>query len=196
MSNIKFDYNEKNNINSKTKFITRTNPIYDTHGYWISPTTKSDVIDKETNLITPSINSREKTQVKLSNNFNPKDYNLPYSNNYKDQFPEKNITYYTNKDEGAGRGFGNLDISNNMRQGDASRYDTKLFKQQKEGQQLFDYQFQYLDRNVQDPNHLVMPIPRGGEGTRKQNQLTVNTMRTINSSIDFEERIKTIKFDY
>jgi hypothetical protein len=41
-----------------------------------------------------------------------------------------------------------------------------------------------------------MPIPRGGESTRKQNQLSVNTMRTPNVLDKDDERIKTIKFNY
>ena len=64
-----------------------------------------------------------------------------------------------------------------------------------EKQQMFDFQFQYLDKNFQDPNHLVMPIPRGGESTRKQNQLSVNTMRQNNTD-DYEKRTQTIKFNY
>jgi hypothetical protein len=39
-----------------------------------------------------------------------------------------------------------------------------------------------------------MSIPRGGETTRKQNQLYVNTMRENTS--DFDVRTKTIKFNY
>jgi hypothetical protein len=41
-----------------------------------------------------------------------------------------------------------------------------------------------------------MPIPRGGESTRKQNQLSVNTMRNPNALEKDDERIKTIKFNY
>ena len=87
-----------------------------------------------------------------------------------------------------------MEVSNDIRYGGASRYDTKEFKEIKESQQFFDYQFQYLDRNFQDPSHIVMQIPRGGESTRKQNQLTVNTMR--NDTSDYDERIKTVKFNY
>jgi hypothetical protein len=57
---------------------------------------------------------------------------------------------------------------------------------------MFDHQFSYLDRNFQDPNHIVMPIPRGGESTRSQNQLNIDMMRDsklkdtkINKKIDF-----------
>jgi len=102
--------------------------------------------------------------------------------------------YYTNKNIGAGRGFGNLEVSNEIRYGDASRANTKEYKEEKESKQIFEYQFQYLDKNFQDPEHIVMPIPRGGEITRKQNQLVINTMRQNTTS--FDDINKTIKFNY
>jgi predicted enzyme involved in methoxymalonyl-ACP biosynthesis len=102
--------------------------------------------------------------------------------------------YYTNKNIGAGRGFGNLEVSNEIRYGDASRANTKEYKEEKESKQIFEYQFQYLDKNFQDPKHIVMPIPRGGEITRKQNQLVINTMR--HNTTNYDEINKTIKFNY
>lgn len=181
--------------NIKNKFITSDDPSTLSHGYYIREDTKCNVIDDESLLLTQLSNKREKVQMKLIDNLDPTNFNIQYTNNLKTEFCEKNTGfYYTNKDIGAGRGFGNLVISNDMRKGDASRYDTKEFKEVKEGQQFFDYQFQYLDRNFQDPSHIVMQIPRGGESTRKQNQLTVNTMR--NDTRDFDERIKTVKFNY
>ena len=102
--------------------------------------------------------------------------------------------YYTNKNIGAGRGFGNLEVSNEIRYGDASRANTKEYKEEKESKQIFEYQFQYLDKNFQDPEHIVMPIPRGGEITRKQNQLVINTMR--HNTTNYDDTNKTIKFNY
>ena len=179
----------------KNKFVTKDNPETWSHGHCVLPEKKSTVIDNESVLITPGITKREKIQMKLTDELDPKNYNVPYKNSLPtEQCNPRHDFYYTNKDIGAGRGFGNLEISNDIRYGDASRHDTKVFKEVREGQQFFDYQFQYLDRNFQDPNHIVMPIPRGGESTRKQNQLTVNTMREDSS--DFEDRTKTIKFNY
>ena len=181
--------------NTKNKFVTKDKPDEWSHGHWVLPEKKASVIDNETILITPGINKREKIQMKLNDEFQPNDYNIRYKNSLPtEQCNPSHDFYYTNKDVGAGRGFGNLEVSNDIRYGDASRHDTKEFKEVREGKQFFDYQFQYLDRNFQDPNHIVMPIPRGGESTRKQNQLTVNTMREDTS--DFEARTKTIKFNY
>jgi len=83
--------------------------------------------------------------------------------------PEPNYDYYlTNIDTGAGRGFGNLNVSNDIRLGDSSKLLAKQFRKYQEKQKLLRYQFQYLYKNVQDPNHIVMDIPRGGSSTRKE----------------------------
>ena len=194
-SNINLENKEVNEKYVKNKFFIRDDPSKDVPGHYKNIFTKSDVIDNETDLITPAISSRDRTQVKLKNSFHPSDYNLNYEDNLRKDHTQKTGFYYNNRDVGPGRGFGNLSISNDIRNGDASRYYTKEFKQEKEAQQFFDFQFQYLDRNFQDPNHVVMPIPRGGESTRKQNQLSVNTMRNPDALKD-DERTKTIKFKY
>jgi|LauGreDrversion4_2_1035121.scaffolds.fasta_scaffold672587_2 hypothetical protein len=193
-SHVKPEETQSNPV-SKNKFVTKDKPDTWSHGHWVLPEKKPNVVDNETILITPGITKREKIQMKLNDEFQPNDFSVRYTNSLKtEQCNPREGFYYTNKDVGAGRGFGNLEISNDIRYGDASRHDTKEFKEVREGQQFFDYQFQYLDRNFQDPSHIVMPIPRGGESTRKQNQLTVNTMREDSS--DFEARTKTIKFNY
>jgi hypothetical protein len=194
-SNIDSDNKEVEEKYVKNKFFIRGDPSEDVPGHHKYIFTKSDAIDNETDLITPTINSKDKTQVKLKKSFHPSDYNLNYEDNLRKDHTQKTGFYYNNRDVGPGRGFGNLNISNDIRNGDASRLDTKEFKEYKEAQQFFDYQFQYLDKNYQDPNHIVMPIPRGGESTRKQNQLSVNTMRNPNA-LENDERTKTIKFNY
>lgn len=180
----------------KDKFFTRTDPSIDVPGFNKYLPKKENLIQNESNLIAPSLNSKDKTQLKLNDEFHPGNYDLSYSNNIRKFQNQKTGFYYGNRDVGAGRGFGNLNISNDIRYGDQGRKDSKEFKEIKESETLFDYQFQYLDRNFQDPNHIVMPIPRGGEMTRKQNQLQVNTIRSNNPFTDFEEITKTIKFDY
>jgi hypothetical protein len=191
------DYNvfDDSKFNSKNKFIERKDPSLDIPGYWVQPSVKSAVIDAESTLINPSINSKDKVQIQLNDTFSPDDYNINYHDNLKKNSNEKNIIYYMNKDGGAGRGFGNLNISNDIRYGNFTRKDTKEFKEKQEAEILLDYQYQYLSKNFQDPNHLVMPIPRGGESTRKNNQLSVNTMRQFNTQQN-NNLTKTIKFEY
>ncbi len=118
-------------------------------------------------------------------------YDIPESRHVK---PESKF-YCGNYTQSAGRGFGNLNISNDIRYGDASRLDNKELKIKQEGDQLFEYQFQYLDKN---PNSSYTAFTRGGDSTRKQNQLDVDTMRQGNGIpkyVKFDEK-KEIKINY
>jgi len=174
MSNNCFiDYDNSLNIlkpiyNTKTKFFTKDsdNNIPEK---WKMNNKKYNLIDDETSLLTPTNNSKEKIQLKLKDNINPEDYNLIYYNQLNEN--NKSNFYYTNIDKGAGRGFGNLSISTDIRNGNDTRYDNKEFKEKREEQLFFDYKFNYLDKNFQNPNNVILPFPRGGDTTRKQNQL-------------------------
>jgi hypothetical protein len=117
------------------------------------------------------------------------------SNNKKEEF------IFTSGNASAGKGFGNLDIMANIRFGDASRNEREQFREEREGKESFDFKFSYLNKDFQNPNNIVMPIPRGGEPTRDQNQLQIDTMRispiignTIKKDIKNENPI--IKFNY
>lgn len=178
----------------KDKFFVKGDPSQDVPGHFKMLYDKCQVIDNETKLITPGINNKDKTQMILKNELNPNNFNINYEDGLKQYQTNKMQTYYNNKDIGPGRGFGNLNVSNSIRNSNSSRNDTKLFKEKQESLQMFDYQFQYLDRNVQDPNHIVMPIPRGGVQTRKQNQLSINTMRSFQNEDDTDYTV--IKFNY
>jgi len=182
----------------KDKFFIRGDPSQDVPGYHKMSQEKCQVIDNETKLLNPGIQTKDKIQVVLKKEFNPSNYNLNYEDGLRKFQTQKTGFYYNNRDVGPGRGFGNLNISSDIRNGDASRNETKEYREKQEGQQMFDYQFQYLDKNFQDPTHIVMPIPRGGVQTRKQDQLSVNTMRTF-QTIDQSQDSKltqTIKFNY
>lgn len=192
------DINQTDNIYKKDKFVYNDNPVDSTPGYYLLPHSKTSLIDNESNLMKPIMNSKDKTKLELTDNLHPDNYNINYSNNSKNSNNSNNKQFnycFENKNVGAGRGFGNLNISNQMRGGDTSRKDNKEFREYREGRQSFEHQFQYLNRNYQDPNHLVMPIPRGGEMTRKQNQLDVNTMRNPDPN-SFEDDVKQFKFTY
>ena len=43
---------------------------------------------------------------------------------------------------------------------------------------------QYLNKNYQDPTHIVMPIPRGGISTRKTNNI-INHSESTSQPITF-----------
>lgn len=151
-----------NKFNYKNKFNTNDTILKDE--CLISK--KNNVINEETILLTPNINKRDKTQLKLSSDFSPDNYNLLYGDslhNLNDKFD----FYYNNKDIGAGRGFGNLNISNNIRNSQSTRKDSKEYKCIQEGIQMFDYQFSYINNDIQNPKSIVMHFPRGGISTRK-----------------------------
>lgn len=183
---------------TKNKFFTRGDPSQNVPGYHKMTLPKCSLVDNETELLTPGVQTKDKTQVVLKKSLDPFNYELNWEDKSKKISPQKTGFYYNNRDIGPGRGFGNLQLATEIRNGDASRNDTKEYKEKQEGQQMFDYQFQYLDKNVQDPSHIVMPIPRGGVQTRKQNQLSVNTMRTYQTKDQYEDSdtIQTIKFNY
>ena len=186
-ANIDFTPIDNKNYKSTTKekYITR-NGVIQTN----TPQNICNIID-DSSLLLKNTDVKDNSLSKLNNNFITDEYELTYSNKLKKDYVQKTGFYYNNKDIGAGRGFGNLNISSDIRYGNSSRLDTKEFKEQLEGTNILDYQFQYLDRNFQDPNYLILPIPRGGTMTRKQNQVTINTNNKNNS-----ERTKSIQFLY
>jgi hypothetical protein len=191
----KIDTSKK--ITKKDRFYEKKDPSKHVPGYFELDKTKSQAVDNESKLLVTGLNTKDKTQIVLKDSLNPNDYEINYKNDLKCD-DSKTDFYYNNGDVGPGRGFGNLDVSSDIRNGDASRNTTKEFKEHREKQQTFDYQFQWLDKNFQDPNHIVMPIPRGGVQTRKNNQLTVNTMRTMDTQDHYRENdlTKTIQFHY
>ena len=64
-SNINLENKEVNEKYVKNKFFIRGDPSDDVPGHYKNIFTKSDVIDNETDLITPAISSRDRTQLKL-----------------------------------------------------------------------------------------------------------------------------------
>jgi hypothetical protein len=183
---------------TKTKFITKDDPSQDVPGYYKMDHKKCDMVDYETKLLTPGVQTKDKVQVMLKKEFDPSNYDLNYEDGLRKFQNQKTGFDYNNRDTGPGRGFGNLNISTDIRNGGASRNNTKEYREVTEGQQMFDFQFQFLDKNFQDPSHIVMSIPRGGFQTRKQNQISVNTMRSMNSKDQYKDSdlTDTIKFDY
>jgi hypothetical protein len=105
----------------KNKFIIK-NDI--TEGQYV-PDDKSNVIDNES-LLSRNLKQtiKRETKSELSSI-------LP-------------IREMNNRNEVAGSGFGNLNISNDIRLGNPSRSNNKEYKEKREKQLTFDYQFNYL----------------------------------------------------
>lgn len=150
----------------KNKFIEKESP----NDFWLS---NEKSIDDESKLKKAQITSKNKVML---------------------QPAMQSSQYCNNKSMEAGRGFGNLNISNDIRYGGSSRMDTKEFKEKQESRQMLDFHFQYLDKDYQNPNHIVMPIPRGGDMTRKQKSAT--NENPSDRSLDKQVVSKKISFDY
>ena len=172
-SESKPDFKDIKDSKPKNKFIIKEKPSDLNPGYWINSFNKSQVIDKESDLKNAPLLSKEKSQIVLTDILNPNKLDISYlESNLNCSNRDKINEYIPTKDIGAGRGFGNLSVSSDIRNGSYSRLETKFFREKKEEQQLFDYTFQYLDKDFQDPKNVVMPIPRGGESTRKLNNMS------------------------
>jgi len=154
MNYAEFNTNQ-NKFNYKNKFNTNTNPSENSPGYYKIEKNKMESIGIENKL--------QFNKHRDNKELNRMDF------------------YYTNSAVGPGHGFGNLEISNDIHYSNSSRIDTKEYKESRESSQLFDYQFQYLDRNFQDPNHIVLPIPRGGDTTRTKTQLFMNPVPKLDN---------------
>ena len=75
--------------------------------------------------------------------------------------------YWITPNKSSGRGFGDLDIKNNL----WYSFDTRLMNVENPSSiELYDYKFHDMHRNVQDPKFLVSEIPRGGYDTRNINK--------------------------
>jgi hypothetical protein len=78
---------------------------------------------------------------------------------YTDEYLNTSF-YLTVPYMGSGAGQGNVSLESEMKDGQLTR-----FKQKKTGGEPLDRFFD-LDRDIQDPGHIVLPFPRGGVDTR------------------------------
>lgn len=97
--------------------------------------------------------------------------NNKYSFIYDESNNKKSVNDYflMTSNNSAGRGFGNLDVSNFIRNSDSSRSDKKIYKENLESQVTLEYKFNYVE-DIPKPD----PNDRIGISTRKQNQLNIN----------------------
>jgi hypothetical protein len=98
-------------------------------------------------------------------------YDTPINNNVNQIINDNNTQEYflMTQNNTAGRGFGNLDVSNFIRNSGSSRNDKKIYKENLESKVTYEYKFNYLEElSRPDPNDRI------GTSTRKQNQLNIN----------------------
>ena len=189
-------YNSNNNTNSfskfnpdnlskKVKFVDTENKKFDsdTPGFW-QYERKQNVIDTESSLLEAGVGTKTKAKIEMTEFLHPNNYNVPVANIVPNK--EDKSTYFPAYFTGPGSGFGNLNVSNNIRTGDFTRDQSKVFKAEKESQMLERWEF--IDDRFAKSDHLVMEIPRGGTSTRReQNDLT---------SINRMEDDKEFSFEY
>jgi hypothetical protein len=120
-------------------------------------------VTNESFLLMPEINSKKKTNIKLNDRIHPKDFNVSLKSEKEKEKDNKMFTY--GNDFGPGRGFGNPNISNDIRNGQSTRLDNNDFFKHQES--ILNERTDYITRNYQNPNNLILPFPRGGELTRK-----------------------------
>lgn len=152
-------------LKDKKKIRTEENKKFycgESPGFW-QYEKKWDVIDTESNLITPGVGTKQKLDVAMVEELHPNNYELPVANVTQREQDEKFYfsAYYT----GPGSGFGNLNVSSSIRMGENTRTETKDFKAQKESEVLERWDF--IDDRWAKSENLVMDMPRGGDSTRK-----------------------------
>lgn len=124
---------------------------------------REDIIEEESFLLLPRVNSKKKTKVELKNNMHPKNYDVELkSENIK---KTKQYDPYYGNHYGPGRGFGNMDMSNDIRKGQFTRLSNDVFFKNQET--MINERSEFLSKNFQDPKNLILPFTRGGETTRK-----------------------------
>jgi hypothetical protein len=146
---------------------------------------KSNFIEHENNLIMPSDSSNSCKNLFEYEDLNQQSYNTPLK--ISEINIRKQFTNYHGHHTGPGKGFGNLSISNNIRQGSSTRLDNTEIKIKKETQ--INERFDLIDKNFQNPHNLILPFARGGEITRK-------SLKEESQEEDTSDQINKYRFNY
>ena len=170
-------------INNESKIINKSKS---TNG-------KSDFIEYENNLIMPSDSSSSCKNLFEYEDLNQQSYNTPLK--ISEINIRKQFTNYHGHHTGPGKGFGNLSVSNNIRQGSSTRLDNTEIKIKKETQ--INERFDLIDKNFQNPHNLILPFARGGENTRKSLKEDSSVEEDSNEmSNEMSNEINKYRFNY
>lgn len=172
---------ESNESNEKKKFINNSGSNTFSHGVILpdkNSSFKQTNVEVDSFLRYPPNLFQNKTSVELKKNLDHNKFDILYSNrmNTHPVNNDTNISIINDKPYiGAGRGIGDLDVSELVRTGqDTRRYNDQY--REKQESNVID-RFHIIDKNYQDPNHIVMDIPRGGVQTRKNKKLIDETKK-------------------
>ena len=168
---------QNNESNEKQKYIDNSKTFKNSIIFPNDNSKKTNTtVDVDSFLRYPPNLYQNKTSVELKQSLDHNKYDLLYSNRMepdpqkKPNTKKSNISIINDKPYiGAGRGIGDLDISELIRTGQDTRRYNDQYKEKQESH-IID-RFQILDKNYQDPKHIVMDLPRGGVQTRKNKKL-------------------------
>lgn len=175
-----------NNLKKKNKFVNNTNNEYNKQPYFYVP-----VSDNRQDQYKNNYNNKSKISMELNQHFDPYNYDLNYSNTINTNNQE--FTYYSPYNQGPGRGFGNLNINNDIRNASQSRQHTDGFRVNRESETL--NRFDYIDNRYSNPNNLVLPFSRGGETSRKLTETLGSDKNIIDYNFSKPNQVKIAHFN-
>lgn len=146
----------------------------------------------ESNLIMPSNSDSCMKNTYEYEELDQTNYNTPLKAtklNIREQFSN-----YHGHHIGPGKGFGNLNISNDIRQGSSTRLDNTQIKISKEKE--INNRYDLIDKNFQNPHNLILPFARGGEITRKSLKEKDNEEDYSNNSLNDTTNDKINKYNF
>jgi hypothetical protein len=150
-----------NNFKKKNKFIENLEIKINKQPYYDIDNMTTDIND----ILKETYNSKNKSRLELKDNLDPYNYEIGYFNRIKKDTKGQEFIYYSPYDQGPGRGFGNLNVNNNIRKSESSRNTTEDFRLFRESE-IID-RFDYIDNRFMKSKNLVFPYPRSGDTTRK-----------------------------
>jgi hypothetical protein len=152
------------NYNKKERFINNQNRDLVN----ISELNRMNIIEIESKLKNTNLNNKNKNDIKLADNLNPNNYNLSIVNNKS--LVSKNTNVLERYEEISAfqpwKKQADIDRGTDIRFGNNTRLDTKNVKIQKESN--INERWDFIDNRFQKVDHIVLPIIRGGESTRKE----------------------------
>jgi len=184
------NFNKKNKFFQTSKYDFNKQPFYEVNGNAIN------INDELKN----NYNSKNKLNIEFSNDFNPYNYELNYKNTLRKDTKGNEFIYYSPYNQQPGRGFGNLNINNNIRDGESTRNSTSDFRLFRESE-IID-RFEYIDNRYANPRNIVFPFPRTGNDTRKTQIFNNNDFTSSNNINQYQfntpnlnKKESTIYFD-
>ncbi len=185
--NIKFNYSKDVNNNKKLEKSKKVKYFDNsTRDSKCMPDNKyKSRVEDESFLLLPRMNSKQKTKMELKNEMHPNNYDVDW--NSKNIIKTKQHNSYYGNHYGPGKGFGNAKVSNDIRNGKSTRLSNSKFQEIQES--TINNRTDIIFKNYQDPKHLILPFPRGGEITRK-------SLQSNNMSKEISDYHSEFKFKY